>query len=175
MGFNYNFHTIGDVRDIKDAMGFLRLRNEGYKGYDRWTQKCKAEMEDGTKQAIVVRSYGVVVGDLVYQHHKELVGVLEIKNFRIHKDFRRSWMATFMLKQLEKIAKEGGYSAIMVDARKSRKDIVGLFTSAGYEIAASVCIYDTNNEDVAMVKSISRKDGLGLVDVVGRHIIANSL
>ena len=58
MGFNYNFHTIGDVRDIRDAMSFLRLRDEGYKGYDRWTQKCEAEMADGTKQAIVVRSDG---------------------------------------------------------------------------------------------------------------------
>ncbi len=47
-------------------------------------------------------SEGILVGDLIYQLHKEISNLLELKNIRIHPSIRNRYFAFFMLKQIEK-------------------------------------------------------------------------
>jgi len=109
----------------------------------------------------------MVVGDIIFQKHKQIEGIIEIKNIRIHPQLRRRKGASFMLTQIES---EMPYEAITVDARVGQNDVINLLSSQGYIPVAKVSLYDDNHQDVVMVKFRNK-------DVQGRiiHSIKSNL
>ena len=101
MGFYFEFKQADSERDIVRAVNFISKLHFGYPNYDDWVQKAEAELFQGYKKAILALSDKKIVGDLIYQPHKNIQGVLEIKNLRVHEKLRKRDFGHFMLKQPE--------------------------------------------------------------------------
>lgn len=153
MPIDFAFRSIG-LRNLDAAMQFITSQNLGYPNYERWTEKTRGELSSGIKHGILAYSNGIVVGDVVFQNHKELPKILEMKNIRIHPKLRGRNFASFMLKQAEL---EMFSEAVIVDARANQKDMIDFLTSQGYFPVAAISLYDSHNKDIVMVKPINPK------------------
>ncbi|MFC1755662.1 hypothetical protein ACFL96_20120 [Thermoproteota archaeon] len=151
MSFNFTFRTPDTTQDIRQLVDFLMKQHLGYPGYEDWVQRSEVEIDSGYKVPIMAFSEGHLVGDLIYQRHKELPRVREIKNIRIHPGVRRRDFAHFMLKQAERDNPEQ-YDALICDARSDQRDIINLLRLSGYRPIGSAPLYDSNTPDIIMVK-----------------------
>jgi len=154
MPIDFAFRTI-DGKNLDEATRFVASQNLGYPNYESWVEKMRSELALGIKHGIAAYSNRVVVGDVVFQEHKQISGLLEIKNIRVDKRLRGKNFATFLLKQAELEMNSG---AVIVDARAGQKDVIGLFDSQGYIHVANISLYDSHNQDVVMVKFRSGKN-----------------
>ena len=131
----------------------------GYPHYDDWLQHSEPELQEGYKGAILGFYNSQLIGDLVFQPHKQLPQTIEIKNLRIHPMLRRRDCAHFMLKQLE-VEYQQKIGLIITDTRASQTAVLALLNSSGYKELARAPIYDSNEEDVVLVKPISEQNNL---------------
>ena len=159
MGFDFNFRQIDSTQDIRKLIDFMARQPLNYPGYDAWLQRSEPELHMEYKHAILAFSDRKLVGDIVYQRHKQLAGTLEIKNLRVDEEIRRRDFGHFLLKQVEVEARRGGYGLILGDARASQGDVISLLRFAGYREVARAQLYDSNEQDVVMGKPI-KSDGL---------------
>ena len=153
MPFNFTFRGIDTTSDIYTLIDFMRKQALDYQGYDSWLQRSEPEFHAGYKQAVLAFSESRIVADAVYQPHKSLPRVLEIKNLRVHPNLRRRDFGHFMLRQVEVEArKTKQFDLMMIDARASQKDILTLLKFTGYKEIARTPLYDSNEEDVVFSK-----------------------
>jgi hypothetical protein len=157
MGFNFQFSSLGDVKELKGLVSFLAKQDLNYPNYDRWVQKTEYELDSGYKKAIMAFSNGKLVGDLVYQNHKEIPRFLELKNLRIRPDLKLRDFGRFMLKQAE-VENSGKYDAIIVDCHSEQSEIIKFFESCNYMPIKSIPIYDKNTLEVILVKFMKSKN-----------------
>jgi hypothetical protein len=162
MSFDFAFRSLSDRKDLTTLTNFLAKQNLGYPNYEDWVQKCEHELDLGTKTPIVAYSNGHIAGNLIYQAHKQLPRIKEIKNLRIHPLVRRRNFAQFMLRQME-LDQEENYDAIMVDARASQQDIITLFLIAGYTPLLKRTLYDNHHQDIIMVKTLNQTTESGIL------------
>ena len=128
MPIDFTFRNI-EPRSLDPAMQFIASQNLGYPNYERWVEKAREELSFGIKHRILNYSNRIVVGDVIFQRHKQLANILEIKNIRIHPELRGRNFASFMLRQAEL---EMSSKAVIVDARANQKDMIYFLTSRGY-------------------------------------------
>ena len=153
MDFNYNFTTIQETAQIRNLIDFIALQDLGYPGYGQWVEKTEHELNMGVKGAILAYSEGKLAADLIFQTHKRIPRVVEIKNLRTHPDLRRKYFARFMLKQLE--SESTGYNVLLVDARESQTDMVHFLQSSGFAPILSTNLYSPNERDLIMAKPLT--------------------
>jgi len=131
--------------DLKRFGQFLRTQNLGYLGYEQWVdQRCLPELDAGYKTAYSVSSNGVIVGGIVFQKHKCLIGTLEIKNLRVGTEFRRRDLAHFLVKQAEVYAKEEKYSQMIADFRADKtysQTLSNFLKFCGFEVLFQAELY----------------------------------
>jgi len=151
---NFQFTDIQGKRDVSQVIDFLHKQNLNYPNYDDWVQKTESELESGYKNAVLAFSEGKIVGDLVYQQHKENPNFLEFKNIRIHPDIRERYFAKFMLKQAE--VENSDYSAIIVDAPSEFAGMVNFLKSYGFTPILSKQLYDDGAPDIVMIKPLKK-------------------
>lgn len=162
MGFNFNFRQIDSTQDIRKLIDFMAIRPLSYLEYDAWIQRSEPELYMEYKRAILAFSDLVLVGDVVYQKHKQLPNSLEIKNLRVNEKIRRRDFAHFMLKQVEAEAVKAGYGLILCDTRANQSDVLSLLQFSGFKEIVRAPLYDSNEEDVIFAKPLkqSKKEGL---------------
>ena len=81
---NFEIKTLGDQRDLGLLLRFLESQPLKYPNYRDWVYNvCKAELYIGYKSAYVAWNDGKIVGDLIFQPHKNLPRTVELKNLRI--------------------------------------------------------------------------------------------
>jgi len=173
-GFNFRFRLIESMLDVSLAIDFLSKQDLRYPHYDDWVQRTEHEIKAGYKQAILAFSGHHLVGDLVYQPHKELSRVREAKNMRIHPQLRRRDFAHFMLRQVEEQDKEE-FDAIMMDVRTDNQGPINFLTFCGYTPIAQVNLYDRNCQDVIMVKCFNDTTKSGIVYNAQQLVLGSSL
>ena len=123
-----------------------------YPSYDDWVCKVRQEIESGWKKSILAFSDGVLVGDLVFQPHKDFPKeFLELKNLRIHPEVCERYFGVFMLKQAEAEAR-GRYQGIICDVRSNQHSMINLLEFMGYKELCRAPLYDANVEDVVFFK-----------------------
>lgn len=149
--FDYAFRTADNTRDIVMLRDFLAKQNLGYTRYDEWIQRCENDLFSGYKTAIMAFSDSRLVGDLIFQPHKELKRVRELKNMRVLPELQGNYFARFMLKQAEK-GLGIDFDLLMCDVRARETAIRKFMISAGYRETALISLYDNNAEDVVMLK-----------------------
>lgn len=151
MNFTYTFRSVSCEKEILTLEKFLREQSLGYPNYQDWITRTRVELFDGTKSAILAFSENALVGDLVFQSHKQLPRVLELKNLRVHKKLRNHYFGVFMLKQVEKNTQN--YDAILADTREDKIEVINTLRFMGYTEIARAPIYDSNQVDVVMQKT----------------------
>ena len=154
MSFAFTFRTLEDVKDIPKLIDFLRKQDLGYPNYQDWVQRTEHEINIGYKIPILAFSEGTLVGDLIYQAHKELPRVRELKNLRIHPRLRGRAFAHFLLKQAE-VESSHEYDAILCDVRATQNEMLNLLKLFRYRPIFNLPLYDQNNLDVVLLKSSS--------------------
>jgi len=171
MSFHFHFRGLEDIKDLTNLIDFLALQNLGYPNYDEWMQRTEHELDIGYKHAILAFSENFLVGDLVYQQHKENFRFLELKNLRINSAFQMRDFAGFMLKQVEVDSREN-YDAIICDAPVNQPDITDFMESKGYIPFLKLPLYTQNSPDLAMIKFLnqSKKE---LILPIAKKIIYN--
>jgi len=161
MVFDFRFRGVESATDITRLVDFLGKQPLNYRGYGDWLQRAEAELFAEYKQAVLAFNGRVLVGDVVYQAHKQIPRVLEIKNIRVHPDMRRRDFGHFMLKQVEAEAKSSGqYEAVVVDARASQHEVITFLMFSGFKELGKRCLYEENEQDVVMAKPVNEKSGL---------------
>lgn len=171
--FNFQFRSIESMSDVHRLIDFLSKQSLGYPNYDDWIQRAEPEVESGYKQAVLAFSDNYLVGDSIYQPHKELSRVREVKNFRIHPKLRRRAFGYFILKQVEELNKEE-FDAIIVDARTDNQESINFLTFCRYVPIAKVPLYDRNSPDVVMVKCFNDRTKQGIVYNAKQLVLGSS-
>jgi len=162
MSFNFTFRTPDSTWDLRQLVDFLMRQDLGYPGYEDWVQRAEYEMDRGYKTPILAFSDKTLVGDVIYQAHKQLPRIREIKNIRVHPELRGRAFAHFMLRQAE-VENENQYDALIVDARVDQDDIIALLTRNGYVTLGQRALYDSKASDVIMVKTVDTKSERGIL------------
>jgi len=150
--------AIADMRDLKQLRVFLLSQALWYPNYEHWVDDvCIPDVDHGHKTAIVAYSDGKVVGDAVFQPHKELPRTREFKNMRINPDFRRRDLGHFLLRQVEEENK-GTFDRIVLDVDARQRTVVQFFQFCGYQPIMQMPLYSQHNLDIIMAKEFPAKD-----------------
>ena len=154
MSFDFHFRGLQEKKELTDLINFLSAQDLGYPRYDEWIQKTERELDSGYKKAILAFSDNKLVGDLVFQQHKEISCFVELKNLRIHPDLRIRDFGRFMLRQAEVESREK-YDAIICDTHANQTNIVNFLENMGYSPLAIFPLYDQNTPELVMVKFLN--------------------
>ena len=151
---NFNFTDIQSRKELSQVIDFLHKQDLNYPNYEAWVQKAEAELIDGYKNAVLAFSERNIVGDIIYQQHKENPKFLELKNIRIHPEIRERSFARFMLKQVE--VENQNYDAIVVDASSKHIEMISFMKNQGYTEILSKPLYGNGAPDIVMIKPIKK-------------------
>ena len=162
MSFDYAFRSVQDEKGVIQTIDFLAKQDLGYPKYDEWVQKVETELFAGFKRAALAYSYGGLVGDVVWQAHKKRARTREVKNVRIDPKERGRYLASFLLRQVECEGK-GSFDSIIIDARETQKDMIGLLMGMGYSVAGKINLYEEGRKDVVLFKDFSNQNSKNLV------------
>jgi len=171
MGFDFSFRSLQDEKEVRELETFLRLQSLGYPNYQDWVTGANEQILSGYKTAILFYSGTILVGDLIYQPHKDFKRVREVKNCRVHPSLRDRYCGAFMFKQVEEIDKDS-YDAIILDVRSNQPRLINTVKSLGYEELTRVTLYEKEVEEVVMVKRFERTPS-GFFVPIKRDLISN--
>jgi len=156
MGFHIHFKELESKRELDNLIMFLLEQDLGYPNYEDWVQRAEHELSSGIKGVVQAFVEAHLVGDLVYQPHKEAPRILELKNLRIHPQLRTRKFAEFMVRQVEAESK-GRYDAVILDARANQPGIINFMEACGYTAFATLPLYQDSVPDVAMLKVLNKE------------------
>ena len=156
MILDINFRLNESEKDIDNLASFLLPRPLNYKGYSQWLEKAIAELYCGYKQVALGFSHGKLVASLMFQPHKTIRKFCELKNARTFEEFQNRYMLSFMLRQVEVIAKQQGNLAIVGDARSDRLNVIQLLVTNGYREVARTDLYKEDQEDIMFCKPLGK-------------------
>jgi len=154
MGFSFRFQSLESSAQLKRLRDFLSWQDLGYPKYKEWVDKAENELKTGYKSAILGSSEGKLVADLIYQPHKNIPSLMEIKNLRVHPSFEMRYFAKFMLKQVEVDSKQN-YNGLIVDTRADRLDFIKFISSCGFKRLVTLPLYGDAKQDIVFVKSFN--------------------
>ncbi len=161
MGFHFHFRSLEDEKELEDLINFLRHQDMSYPNYQDWVSKTRHEIDSGTKKSILAFDERTLIAEIIYQKHKQLPNVIEMKNLRVHPKYERRGFAYFLIRQVE--AENRTASAIICDARASLRDIHYLLIFLGYTSLLQTPLYDDNNLDTIFVKTFTERTSSGLI------------
>ena len=158
MSFDFNFRFVEERKDIRELEKHLLQQPMNYHHYEDWVNGCVEDLESGYKNSILAFSEGLLVGNLIFQPHKQFSSIMEFKNMRVHEKLQGRYFGSFMVKQAEAEAHKKGYGAIIGDTRSDNFPIMNMLKILGYEELLRIPLYDHNVEDVVMVKKFDKTD-----------------
>ena len=139
--------------EVTAVVDFLSKQSLGYPGYNCWVEKTEAELVAGKKTALLAFLNRKLVADIVWQPHRQVGSLLEIKNLRVSPEVRQRDFGRFLLKQAEVIP---GFSGIICDVREDQASILQFMQRCGYTKACTLPIYDSEVADVVMIKPLQQ-------------------
>ncbi len=117
----------------------------------------------GYKEAIMALDGGVVCGDIIWQRHKQIPNLVEIKNLRISEWFRGRGAAAFMLKQIEALDTKRDFG-IIGDVRAEQKEVIEFMKRMGFTSLFGASLYSSNHLEMVMLKILRGDDDNGFVN-----------
>lgn len=143
--------------DVKFLTDFLFNHNLDYPNYEQWVLRCKTEIEIGYKKAIIAWEENKIAGCAIFQSHKELPNIREIKNLRIDSKYKNRRFGSFLLRQVEYFERES-YSYLIADFRENLLEVERLLLSEDYSIVATRNLYDQKFDKIALKKNRYSKE-----------------
>ena len=140
--------------EIQELKELLLSQDLDYPDYAKWVEDTIGEIKDGEKHAFGLFA-GKLGGDGVIRVTAS--GTIELKNFYICPEFRKSGNGPKLLDYIENYCIERGYTQIQVDAYVSEIDTVRFFLKKGFEFQSRGDFYGEGNESYRLVKRLSAK------------------
>jgi hypothetical protein len=162
MPIDFTFRSI-DRKNLDDLIKFIQENNPGYPNYYPWTEKTRGEINSGTKYGYALYYYGSIAGDIIFQQHKQIKEIIELKNVRIHSKLKGRKCATFMVGQVEF---EMPWKAIITDVKLIQTDMINFLISQGYSPIAQTFLYDSHNPDVVLIKLNKQEKKESILQIV---------
>ena len=156
MNVDFRVRQVEGYSDLMMLRRFLHEHDLGYVGYHDWIESiCIPEIEKGDKNAVIALHDEKIIGNIVWQHHKELPRTVEVKNLRIHPMSRERGLAYFLMKQCEaEIRKEVD---IMIADFPSDQTSTGLFLlNYGFGVLYQAPIYEDDSLHTVVVKPLRK-------------------
>lgn len=155
MALDLTIRTISDEKDLKKLRHFLLGQELWYPNYEQWIEEvCIPDINNNWKTAMVAYSNGHVVGDAIFQKHKQLPKTRELKNLRINPEYRRRDLAHFLIRQVEEENK-GSFDRIILDTDIRKEGTIKFLTFCGYKPIMQLPLYSPHNLDMIMVKEFN--------------------
>ena len=172
---DYRFQSVETLRDLQKGMNFIHSQDLGYPGYHDWGERAKPEIAVGKKDMILITHRGQIIGDFIGQPHKVLgaSGIYEIKNIRIHPDWRGRDLSRPLLRHVELGARLRGFQALIADYRADQMKIGNFLYAFGYVPVLSLPLYGDGNNDQVMVKFLHQQNR-GFVQGLTKRIITTT-
>ena len=172
MPFNFQFRHAEERKEIDQLSRFLLLQPLGYPNYGDCVERARTELLSGGKSCILAFSDGVLVGDALYQKHKQFPRVREVKNMRVHSKLQGRYFGVFMLKQAE-AENPQDYDAVITDIRSDNLSVLNMARFCGYEELLRTPLYERNAQEVVMIKKFSRTPS-GLFGPMKKRLVSHS-
>ncbi|KKL19205.1 hypothetical protein LCGC14_2467820 [marine sediment metagenome] len=172
MGFDFRFRCVENRKDRNKLAKFLEAQSLSYPNYGDWVEKAIVDLDKGYKNSIIALSNGILVGDCVFQPHKQFPRIREVKNMRVHPKLRGRYFGVFMLKQAE-AENYGEYDAIIADIRSNQPEIIGMARFCGYTELARIPLYEPHLEEVVMIRTFERTP-TGMFEPVKKSLLASA-
>jgi RimJ/RimL family protein N-acetyltransferase len=160
---DFRFTTEESVRRADEIADYLRgprlwIPRTDYPDFEDWLSRAHSQLKREEKRAVVALDSGRVAGVVLYQEHRGLPGVLELKNITVRPDVRGRHFAAFMLRNAEvEGLRDFGCSAAVVDAKAGNAGVRRLLLSAGYRPWTTSDLYGLGaGRDVVYSKSLSQ-------------------
>lgn len=156
-----NEYRPGQIDEIVNYLGGPRLwvPKIHYPDYFDWLDKVHKELKKEAKRALIVLDHSEVAGVIIYQEHKSLKGVLELKNLTVRPDLKGRYIASFLLRNAEI---EGGNelktTQVTCDAKASNLAIKAFLVKHGYKALGQTDLYGLQaGEDIIYQKKLRPK------------------
>ena len=172
MSFDFRFRYVEDTKDRNRLAKFLEAQSLSYPNYGDWVERAIVDLDRGYKSSIIALSNDVLVGDCIFQPHKQFPRIREVKNMRVHPNLRRRYFGVFMLKQAE-AENHGEYDAIIIDIRSNQPETIEMTQFCGYTELARIPLYEPHLEEVVMVKNFERTP-TGMFEPVKKSLLASA-
>jgi ribosomal protein S18 acetylase RimI-like enzyme len=154
-----NEHGSTRTDEIVDHLRRPRLwiPQADYPDYDTWLERVHQQLCREDKQAMVAIESTRVVAAIVYQRHKELPNVLEVKNISVKPEARGRLVASFMLRNVEVEGARGlNASRIVIDAKKDNVGVRLFLLQHRYVPITTTDLYSLGaGQDVVFEKHIT--------------------
>lgn len=140
------------------VLGFLEgprlwIPRADYPDFVDWLHKAHGELRSGAKRAVVALERQEVLGSVIYQPHRALRGVLELKNISVRPDARGRLLASFLLRQAELAGQAMGLTTVLVDAKARNEGIRRFLLSQRFRTAGTTDLYGLGaGDDVVYTK-----------------------
>ncbi|MBI4450647.1 GNAT family N-acetyltransferase [Candidatus Woesearchaeota archaeon] len=158
MPLDLALRTIHDERELRGLRTFLLGQALWYPDYANWVEGvCIPDLDHGYKCAIVAYSNGHVVGDVIWQPHKELPRTRELKNLRIHPGWRGRDLGHFLIRQAEEEGK-GSFDRIIGDVDSRQTGVLRFLSFCGYRPILQLPLYCDHNLDIVVAKEFPHTD-----------------
>jgi|SRR3989344_3249866 len=154
MNIDFSVRQVDDSRDLKLLRNFLHNHELGYPRYDEWVDcTCAPEIENGYKRGIIALHENKIVGDMIWQPHKELPRTTEGKNLRIHPGVRGRGLAYFLMRQCESESRAIS-DTLLVDVPGDQQDVKMFLLRYGFSVLYQAHLYDDKRLETIMVKKL---------------------
>lgn len=156
MDINFHIRQVDDLRDLRLLRDFMHRYDLGYPNYHKWVDSvCVPEIESGYKTAVVAFCDRIIVGDMIWQPHKELPRTIEGKNLRINPNVRKRGLAYFLMKQCEVESRKDS-NKIIVDIPSDQYDIKLFLLRYGFSVLYQAPLYSNNRLETVMIKDLEK-------------------
>lgn len=142
------------------VLGFLEgprlwIPRADYPDFVDWLHRAHGELRAGQKRAVVALEGPDVQGSVIYQPHKALRGVLELKNISVRPEARGRLLASFLLRQAELAGAALGLHQVVVDAKARNVEIRKFLLSQRYRPCGTADLYGLGaGDDVVYTKTL---------------------
>lgn len=145
------------------VLGFLEgprlwIPRQDYPDFVDWLHKAHGELQRGQKRAVVCLEGPDVLGSVIYQPHRALKGVLELKNISVRPEARGRLLASFLLRQAELAGVALGLHTVVTDAKARNTGIRRFLLSQRYRARDTTDLYGLGaGDDVVYTKVLGSR------------------
>ena len=142
-----DFYFTSDFHSSKKLVEFLAgdrlwIPRTDYPDFMYWLDKVEVELESGQKQSIVAFYQKKLVGAILFQKHKQIPSVLELKNLTVLQEAGGRFVASFLIRNAEvEGLKTMQCLSVMGDAKRTNHAITDLMLKNGYNIVSDLDLY----------------------------------
>ena len=141
-------NLITEPEEIRQLYDFIKACPLDYPNYLTWVDKCFIELEQGYKKAFAYKINDNIVGNIIFQMHKEYPHVLELKNCRVEPEYRRQKIFTELYNLVEKYARDYGFKSIICDTHSDNTIMIKTMEALGFKRKGEETLYSPRLETI---------------------------